>query len=622
MEENLGAFEEKRNEAAETAESAGKGGKHLAKGGKRGWTIAGIALGVLAAAYLGLCAYAALSGTIYPNTMVGGVDYGGMTEEQAAAELTRRVIDAQSARLDFAVMEGDSCEVIAGVALGDIPADIDCRKAADTLARVHSAKGDGFFKSGAGFLFSLFTEHEESIISEEPFCSAAEPVLDALECEPVEFAISLTPESGVRATKPMDGRKATDRTETQIADALFRAYFGGGEMTEYILKPMSEDNAEGAYEIVPAQAVDLAEEREKLVGEKVNASYDIENEKIIPSHAGVSFTLADLQSAYDAAAPGETFTVRATVERPEVTTEQLEAGLFRDELSSYTTRVGGAPGRHKNVKLTAERITGYILNAGDTMKYGPLVTPFTAENGYSPAPGYLNGKTVDMIGGGACQASSTLYAAVLYANLEIVQRVNHGYASDYIGLGLDATVASGGPEFEFRNNTLYPIKVQADFFTKDKKDYIKITLLGTKTDDHYVKIVTELISTTPYEEKLVETDTLAPGEQKVEQTPYTGYVVKTYRNVYAGDGTLLSSTYEATSRYKSRNRIILVGKAADPTVDPNVPAMDPTVPGSDPGVPTTDPGATMTDPGVPDVDPTQMPAIPETPQTSETAPVA
>ena len=90
MEENLGAFEEKRNEAAKTAESAGKGGKRLAKGGKRGWAIAGIALGVLAAAYLGLCAYATLSGTIYPNTTVGGVDYGGMTEEQAAAELARR----------------------------------------------------------------------------------------------------------------------------------------------------------------------------------------------------------------------------------------------------------------------------------------------------------------------------------------------------------------------------------------------------------------------------------------------------------------------------------------------------------------------------------------------------
>ena len=594
MEENQGAFEEKRNEAAEPVRESG---------GKRVGLIALIVLGVLAAAYLGLCAYATLSGTIYPNTTVGGVDYGGMTEEQAAAELTRRVVDAQGARLDFAVMEGDSRKVITGVALGDIPADIDCEKAADTLAWVRSAKGEGFFKSGASFLFSLFTEHEEGIVSKEPFCAAAEPMLNALECEPVEFSIALTPESGVRATKPMDGRKATDRTETQIADALFRAYFGGGEMTEYILKPMSEDNAEGAYEIVPAQAVDLAAEREALVGEKVNARYDIENERIVPSHAGVHFTLADLQSAYDAAAPGETFPVKATVEQPEVTTAQLEAGLFRDELSSYTTRVGGAPGRHKNVQLTAERITGYILNAGDTMQYGPLVTPFTAANGYCPAPGYLNGKTVDMVGGGACQASSTLYAAVLYANLEIVQRVNHGYASDYIGLGLDATVASGGPEFEFRNNTLYPIKVQAEFFTKDKKDYLKITLLGTKTDDHYVKMVTQVLSTTPFEEELVETDALAPGERKVEQTAYTGYVVKTYRNVYAGDGTLLSSTYEATSRYKSRNRIVLVGKAAEPAIDPNAPAFDPNVPIIDPAAP--EPGATETP-----VEPAEQPVLP------------
>ena len=283
MEENLGAFEEKRNEAAETAESAGKGGKHLAKGGKRGWAIAGIALGVLAAAYLGLCAYATLSGTIYPNTTVGGVDYGGMTEEQAAAELTRRVIDAQSARLDFAVMEGDSCEVIAGVALGDIPADIDCQKAADTLARVHSAKGDGFFKSGAGFLFSLFTEHEESIVSEEPFCAAAEPVLDALECEPVEFAIALTTENKVSVTKSRDGRHIPDREQARrvIGDALRGAYLGGGCPLQVTL--YGDRDEEAVYETVPAQAVDLAAEREKLVGEKVNASYDIENEKIIPS---------------------------------------------------------------------------------------------------------------------------------------------------------------------------------------------------------------------------------------------------------------------------------------------------------------------------------------------------
>ncbi len=73
----------KRNEAAETAESAGKGGKHLAKGGKRGWAICRYRARRAGCGVSGLCAYATLSGTIYPNTTVGGVDYGGMTEEQA-----------------------------------------------------------------------------------------------------------------------------------------------------------------------------------------------------------------------------------------------------------------------------------------------------------------------------------------------------------------------------------------------------------------------------------------------------------------------------------------------------------------------------------------------------------
>ena len=227
------------------------------------------------------------------------------------------------------------------------------------------------------------------------------------------------------------------------------------------------------------------------------------------------------------------------------------------------------------------------MNAGETMKYGPLVTPFTAANGYSPAPGYLQGKTVDMVGGGACQASSTLYAAALYANLEIVQRTNHGFASDYIGLGLDATVAEGGPEFEFRNNTDYPIKVCAAYTTSGSKNYLKITILGTKVDDSYVKIKTEVLETIPFTEEIVETDELAPGERKVEQTAYTGYKVKTYRNVYSGDGKLISSTFEASSNYKARNRIVLVGKSTATTpTDPGT-----TVP-TDPGTVTpTDPGA-------------------------------
>ncbi len=617
MEETQGAFEEKENETAKTAgveKSAVKGGKRLKKGGGKGLLIAGIAVGVLAAAYLGLCAWARFDTKIAPNTIFAGVNYGGLTRAQAEAQLQERIGRAREAAVSFVLPDGTE---IADVALGAISVDVDVQDIVGSI----SAKGyHGFLMGGAYYAMALLgggmTVSDHSY--DETFAVPAREVCAALECEPVEFSIALTEDSSVSAVKPRDGRKLAEGAEETVTALLRDAYFGGGETTEYILEPVSEDNADGAYEVVPAQAVDLAAEREGLVGEKVNASYDIENGTIVPSRVGVSFTLDALQSAYDAARAGETFTVAAAVEQPEVTTEALEAGLFRDELSSYTTRVGGAAGRHKNVQLTAERINGCILNAGETMKYGPLVTPFTAENGYYAAPGYLNGKTVDMIGGGACQASSTLYAAALYANLEIVQRVNHGYASDYIGLGLDATVASGGPEFEFRNNTLYPVKVQAEFFTKGGKDYIKVTLLGTKTDDHYVKMVTEVLSTTPYEEEIVETDTLAPGERKVEQTAYTGYVVKTYRNVYAGDGTLLSSTYEATSRYKSRNRIVLVGKAAEPTGETSAEVTEQTAETA------TDVTGQVTEPATetPAVDTAQTPVEAETPQTAETVPAA
>ena len=110
-------------------------------------------------------------------------------------------------------------------------------------------------------------------------------------------------------------------------------------------------------------------------------------------------------------------------------------------------------------------------------------------------------------------------------------------------------------------------------------------------DDSYVKIKTDVLETIPFTEEIVETDELAPGERKVEQTAYTGYKVKTYRNVYSGDGKLISSTFEASSNYKARNRIVLVGKSAAVT-----PTDTPTTP-VDPGTTTPTDPTTPVDPG-------------------------
>ena len=619
MEENIGAFAEKKRK---------KGGKRLMKpekgrrvserpdetrvpretSGKAG-KAAVIAAAVLASAYLGFGAWVSSSRCIYPNVMLGAVNYGGMSEQQAAQQLKESAAQARSAHVDFVLPDGTE---VARVALGEMPEYADFDGLARHIYNVYGCNGS-FLTAGAKYLRALVKPQDAAATvglyySPEQLGGLIDTLCADITCAPVEFALHVTEDGRVSVTKPRDGRAAADTAREQLCAYLGGAYLSGGEPSEIVLKSAAEG---GVYDEIPAQEVDLAAQRAAIIGQKVNASFDKASGTVVPGRAGVDFGFSDLQAAYTAAAPGETVDVpNATVELPEVTEEQLNKVIFRDELSSYTTKVGGAAGRRANVKLTASRIDGYILNSGETMKYGPLVTPFTAANGYSPAPGYLQGKTVDMVGGGACQASSTLYAAALYANLEIVQRTNHGFASDYIGLGLDATVAEGGPEFEFRNNTDYPIKVRAEYTADGKKNYLKITILGTKVDDSYVKIKVDVLETIPFAEQVTETSELAPGERKVEQTAYTGYKVKTYRNVYSGDGKLISSTFEASSNYKARDRIVLVGKAADaaPVTPGTTAPVDPGTTPVDPGAAPADPGVSP-DPGTPDPAPAPEPPV-------------
>ena len=129
-----------------------------------------------------------------------------------------------------------------------------------------------------------------------------------------------------------------------------------------------------------------------------------------------------------------------------------------------------------------------------------------------------------------CQVPSTLYYATLKADLEIVMRYCHQYAPGYIKWGCDATVYDGFPDFIFANNTDYPIKI----VTYWNNNNVTVEILGTKVDDSYVEMVSETVDVIPWETVYEETDELAPGEKQEIQTPYTGYVVQTWRNVYAG----------------------------------------------------------------------------------------
>ena len=153
--------------------------------------------------------------------------------------------------------------------------------------------------------------------------------------------------------------------------------------------------------------------------------------------------------------------------------------------------------------------------------------------------------------------SSTLYYATLLSDLKIVLRYAHMFDPGYMPVtGCDATVSWGGPDFAFRNDTDYPIKIVTSY--NDDTNELTVTIMGTRVNDNYVVMTNQFLSYSEFKVVYKEDESVSPGDQVVDQYGHNGYEVRTYRNVYDGGGKLLRSTVEATSDYDRGDKIILV----------------------------------------------------------------
>ena len=570
-----------------------QGGARLKKGGKGPLVVLGVIVGVLVLAYVGLCAYAGSLDTFYPNYHINGIAVGGMTVEQAsqalAAELPEQVMTLHCG--GDPVKSGWPSDSLPPVTLGELGyTEERCGAIAQRL--FDQQKSCGFFSQGSRFLSALFSSTGETVSDEDMDASVFQEQVTRLArelaLEPQDTTYSIG-ENSISITKAVNGRSVK---EDALAEALIhaiRTYGTQGELIAYIsfahFNPWN----------LTAQAI-----HDEVAAEMKNAGYDPETKSITPERLGAEFDVDAAQKALDAAAPGETVEIPATIEYPRVTAEQLKGVLFRDVLGEARTKVGGTAARISNVKLSASSINGYVMNTGDVFSYNGVVGKRTAANGYQPAPAYVKGETVDEIGGGICQTSSTLYLACLRGNLEITERHAHRYIPAYIAAGMDATVSWGGPDYKFTNDTDYPIKIVTSY----EGGYLTVKVLGTNATGITAKMTNEKLSTTDFQVVYEDDPTLAPGTEKVKTTPYTGSKWKTYRNLYDANGKLISSTYEDTSDYKARNKVILKGpaKAEVPASGPaDIPAPTPEAPDT-PAVPET-----------PVEPPTETPTEPEEP---------
>lgn len=182
---------------------------------------------------------------------------------------------------------------------------------------------------------------------------------------------------------------------------------------------------------------------------------------VFAEKVGVDFSVNELMNKISNDSGAEEYVTDLIYTYPEVTVQDLGQEAFPDLLGSYSTKYVNNADRTINLRLASNKIDGFVLMPGETFSYNQTVGKRTISAGYKNAAIYENGEVIDGIGGGVCQISSTLYNAVIAADLEIMERHNHSFVSTYVPAGQDATVAWGSLDFKFKNNRDYPIKISS-----------------------------------------------------------------------------------------------------------------------------------------------------------------
>ncbi len=246
----------------------------------------------------------------------------------------------------------------------------------------------------------------------------------------------------------------------------------------------------------------------------------------------------------------------AKVEEPRGTEEELSQ--VRDVLGTFSTNFSSSgSSRSANVTNGCDLIAGTTLYPGDEFSTYEAVSPFSKENGYFMAGSYLNGQVVDSLGGGICQVSTTLYNAVLLAELEVTERHNHSMIVSYVDPSADAAIAeSAGKDFKFVNNTGHPVYIDGYVQGKD----ITFTIYGVETrpESREVEYVSEVLSVIRPESDIIHTDVAMPLGKVVSQSAHIGYKAELWK-VVRENGTEVSREQINSSSYKMVPRTATVG---------------------------------------------------------------
>lgn len=324
-----------------------------------------------------------------------------------------------------------------------------------------------------------------------------------------------------------------------------------------IVVPYNTDSIEVPVFSKEANKIDIDAIHSEIYKEAQDASYTTNPYAVYPSSNGLDFNISIDEAKALITGDKDSYTIPLKTLYPNVKTSDIGIEAFPNLLSSYSTSfASSSSNRATNVSLATNKINGKVLMPGEVFSFNGTVGERTPQAGFKVAGVYMNGQVATDYGGGICQVSSTLYNAVLRANLEIVDRSNHMFEVGYVPIGTDATVSWGAPDFKFKNSRSYPIKIVTS--SSNRKCVVKF--YGLKESEEYdIEIVSYRTGSVPYRTTYTTDSSLAAGQQKVIQRGSNGAKSVAYR-IRKKNGQVISKELLSKDTYDPHNQIIAVGK--------------------------------------------------------------
>lgn len=306
----------------------------------------------------------------------------------------------------------------------------------------------------------------------------------------------------------------------------------------------------------------------QILVEPEDAVLDIKDHRIHKSRIGrrLSLEAGLTRLAQTPLEVGTLFELPMEVLEPEVTEADLAPVDVSRVLATYETSFRGKAGaRAVNIQTAARFLDGAVILPGQELSFNSRVGRRIHGRGFVDAPVIVNDEFEKDVGGGVCQVASTLHAAAVFGDLQIVQRRSHSRPSGYAPIGLDATVIDGEVDLKIRNPYDEPLLVHA-FLSGPYK--IKVEILGREPDVK-VEHAASVQNREAFVRRVWFKEEVPAGQFQLKQKGSEGMDVISVVSRRLSDGKVERRSY--TSKYYPVPEVFWVGRQVAPGALPPLP---------------------------------------------------